>query len=132
MEEVVKIILISAIAIIATAVKLANEAKKKQQTKQTAANQIDTDNTLSSDLGTQQSQQSFLSGDYITPKKRSKKPIAGNNTPATVSTGGDNSPKTPVNSPKTAPNTILGEDFDLAKAVLYSEILTPKFKNDEF
>lgn len=41
-------------------------------------------------------------------------------------------PKKPVNTPKIEPNTIDADEFDLRKAVIYAEIMTPKFKDEEF
>ena len=41
-------------------------------------------------------------------------------------------PKKAVNSPKIAPIEENDTEFDLRKAVIYAEILTPKFKNEEF
>ena len=41
-------------------------------------------------------------------------------------------PKKPVNTPKIEPNTIDEDEFDLRKAVIYAEIMTPKFKDEEF
>ena len=43
-----------------------------------------------------------------------------------------NTPQKAANSPKIAPNPIDEDEFDLRKAVIYTEILTPKFKNEEF
>ena len=45
---------------------------------------------------------------------------------------GSNSPQKGANNPKIAPNPIDEEDFDLRKAVIYAEILTPKFKDEDF
>lgn len=39
--------------------------------------------------------------------------------------------KTAKNTPKTAPNEADEDRFDLEKAVIYSEILTPKFKSED-
>jgi hypothetical protein len=41
-------------------------------------------------------------------------------------------PKKAVNSPKIVPIEENDTEFDLRKAVIYAEILTPKFKNEEF
>lgn len=43
-----------------------------------------------------------------------------------------NPPQKAANNPKIAPNPIDEDEFDLRKAVIYAEILTPKFKNEEF
>lgn len=45
---------------------------------------------------------------------------------------GSNSPQKGANNPKIAPNPINEEEFDLRKAVIYAEILTPKFKDEDF
>lgn len=41
-------------------------------------------------------------------------------------------PKKAVDSPKIDSKTLAEDEFDLAKAVVYSEILTPKFKDEDF
>lgn len=43
-----------------------------------------------------------------------------------------NSPKKPVNTPKIDSNPTDGTEFDLRKAVIYAELMTPKFKDEEF
>ena len=43
-----------------------------------------------------------------------------------------NSPKKPVNTPIIDSNPANDIEFDLRKAVIYSEIMTPKFKDEEF
>lgn len=59
------------------------------------------------------------------PTYKSKKTAKTQATPA-------NTPQKAANSPKIAPNPIDEDEFDLRKAVIYTEILTPKFKNEEF
>lgn len=43
-----------------------------------------------------------------------------------------NSPKKSISTPKIAPKQSDEDAFDLKKAVIYSEILTPKYKDEEF
>lgn len=43
-----------------------------------------------------------------------------------------NTSKKPANSPKIDLNTEDNKDFDLRQAVIYAEILRPKFKDEEF
>ena len=43
-----------------------------------------------------------------------------------------NTPKKPVNTPTIEPNPTIEDEFDLRKAVIYAEIMTPKFKDEEF
>ena len=40
--------------------------------------------------------------------------------------------QSPKNTPKTASDSEDDTTFDLRKAVIYSEILTPKFKEEDF
>ena len=63
------------------------------------------------------------------PKTEEPKPLSLNtkvkHTPAIV-------PKSAKEAPKTAQTGSEEEEFDLRKAVVYSEILTPKFKEEDF
>lgn len=43
-----------------------------------------------------------------------------------------NSSKKPVNTPKIDSNPTDDIEFDLRKAVIYAELMTPKFKDEEF
>ena len=43
-----------------------------------------------------------------------------------------NSSKKPVNTPKIDLNPTDDIEFDLRKAVIYAELMTPKFKDEEF
>lgn len=63
------------------------------------------------------------------PKTEEPKPLSLNTkakrTPAIV-------PKSAKEAPKTAQTGSEEEEFDLRKAVVHSEILTPKFKEEDF
>ena len=128
---IIEIIIIAAIFIVATIIKENNNAKKKKAIQQSAA-QVDVDIISSIDLGTQQtisavthkSNTTHSSKKTTTPKKTQQATNPLTQTPK--------GPKTPANTPKTAPNTINEEEFDLRKAVIYSEILSPKFKDEDF
>ena len=128
---IIEIIIIVTIFIVATIIKENNNAKKKKAIQQSAP-QVDADTISSIDLC---KQQTILT---VTPKSNTthsgKKTATSKKTQQTTNslTQTPKGPKTAVNTPKTAPNTIDEEEFDLRKAVIYSEILTPKFNDEDF
>ena len=128
---IIEIIIIVTIFIVATIIKENNNAKKKKAI-QHSTPQVDVDTISSIDLG---KQQTILA---VTPKSNTthsgKKTTTSKKTQQTTNplTQTPTGPKTAVNTPKTAPNTIDEEEFDLRKAVIYSEILTPKFNDEDF
>lgn len=52
--------------------------------------------------------------------------------PSDVQLPEESRPISHVEAPKTEQSNEIDEEFDLAQAVIYSEILHPKFKDEEF
>lgn len=78
----------------------------------------------------------FISSDDLDNQSEPTTPIEVENTTPQVEEGGrvepQHTPKSREKSPKIEQNREEEERFDLAKAVVYSEILRPKFKDYEF
>ena len=113
--DISNIILIG-IVVVAGIVKIVNTAKN-----QTISTEDITDNTLSNDLDIQTISES---PEVAVPKRDTIIRRANPNRKTTS--------KTVANSPKSIQNSTEEEEFDLKKAVVYSEILTPKFKEEDF
>lgn len=113
--DISNIILIG-IVVVAGIVKIVNTAKN-----QTISTEDITGNTLSNDLDIQTISES---PEVAVPKRDTTIRRANPNRKTTS--------KTVANSPKSTQNSTEEEEFDLKKAVVYSEILTPKFKEEDF
>ncbi len=128
MGTIINILLVICACIVAALLKQNNRQKAAQQPMQP----IDTNTTSSIDL----SGKKPISLTQLTQKQPSSSSI----TTATdtgqqrvnTSTDSTNTPKTAVNSPKISRKSTTEDEFDLRKAVIYSEILTPKFKDEDF
>lgn len=113
--DISNIILIG-IVVVAGIVKIVNTAKS-----QTISDENITDNTSSNNLNTQATSEL---PEAEVPKRDTTIRRANPNRKTTS--------KTVANSPKSTQNSTEEEEFDLKKAVVYSEILTPKFKEEDF
>ena len=128
MGTIINILLVICACIVAALLKQNNRQKAAQQPMQP----IDTNITSSIDL----SGKKPISLTQLTQKQ----PSSSSTTTATdtgqqrvnTSTDSTNTPKTAVNSPKITRKSTTEDEFDLRKAVIYSEILTPKFKDEDF
>ena len=116
--DISNIILIGIVVVagIVKIVKIVNTAKN-----QAISTEDITDNTLSNDLDIQTISES---PEVAAPKRDTTIRRANPNRKTTS--------KTVANSPKSTQNSTEEEEFDLKKAVVYSEILTPKFKEEDF
>lgn len=128
MGTIINILLVICACIVAALLKQNNRQKAAQQPMQP----IDTNITSSIDL----SGKKPISLTQLTQKQ----PSSSSTTTATdtgqqrvnTSTDSTNTPKTAVNNPKITRKSTTEDEFDLRKAVIYSEILTPKFKDEDF
>ena len=116
--DISNIILIGIVVVagIVKIVKIVNTAKS-----QTISDENITDNTSSNNLNTQAASEL---PEVAVPKRDTTIRRANPNRKTTS--------KTVANSPKSTQNSTEEEEFDLKKAVVYSEILTPKFKKEDF
>ena len=113
--DISNIILIG-IVVVAGIVKIANTAKS-----QTISDENITDDTSSNNLNAQAASEL---PEAEAPKR--------NTTIRQTNPNHQTTSKTVANSPKSTQNSTEEEEFDLKKAVVYSEILTPKFKEEDF
>ncbi len=113
--DISNIILIG-IVVVAGIVKIANTAKS-----QTISDKTITDDTSSNNLNAQAASEL---PEAEVPKR--------NTTIRQTNPNHQTTSKTVANSPKSTQNSTEEEEFDLKKAVVYSEILTPKFKEEDF
>ena len=88
----------------------------------TSSNDIDTFTHSTSTFTFTTTSNSAMPGDYTGSNKKSKTAAPKVKTTA----------KSANNAPKTQSNSTDEDSFDLRKAVIYSEILNPKFKEEEF
>ena len=121
MEEIFQIIITTVIIIAATAF---SQLGKKKRTKQETYVPIDEGNTedISSDTLHKISHTPKQSQGFKSAQTKTKK----------AATIDQNSTQTANNTPNNDSNEATQEVFDLRKAVVYSEILSPKFKEEEY
>ena len=128
MGTIINILLVICACIVAALLKQNDRQKAAQQPMQP----IDTNTTSSIDLSDKKP--------ISLTQPTQKQPSSSSTTTATdtgqqrvnTSTDSTNTPKTAVNSPKITRKSTTEDEFDLRKAVIYSEILTPKFKDEDF
>ena len=111
--------IIFSIVMVMLAIRKAFISPMVKNTKDIADN-IDNDNTSSNTL------------DTILTTDNSRTNTAKPKRRQTAASQMTNSPKKSISTPKIAPEQSDEDAFDLKKAVIYSEILTPKYKDEEF
>ena len=132
MEDYLEIIVTAAILIIATTFSQIVKGSKKTSNTQPTDNKVDDLITSSNDIDTfthststftfTTTSDSAMPGDYTGSNKKRKTAAPKVKTTA----------KSANNAPKTQSNSTDEDSFDLRKAVIYSEILNPKFKEEDF
>lgn len=127
-----EIIITTALLILVTIITQSGKKSKTQQKVQAPIDINDIDNTSSDNLS---NTPPATSSDTLTMMRTSlnastatKTPMTKSSTPAQSTTSRQKANNTPKNASKDEDETV----FDLRKAVIYSEILTPKFKEEDF
>ena len=127
-----EIIITTVVLIVVTAITQSRKNTKAQRKIQAPINVDDTDSTLSDTIDT--SNPTTSSNTLITKST----PLHIDNTKAKpkvahrAAAQGAKASQSPKNTQKTASDCEDDTTFDLRKAVIYSEILTPKFKEEDF
>ena len=132
MEDYLEIIVTAVILIITTTFSQIVKGSKKTSNTQptdskvddliTSSNDIDTFTNSTSTFTFTTTSNSAMPGDYTGSNKKRKTAAPKVKTTA----------KSANNAPKTQSNGTDEDSFDLRKAVIYSEILNPKFKEEDF
>ena len=134
MGIIVNIIMIIGACAVAALLKQVNKASATKPAQQPTT-PIDTNTTSSIDLS---GRQTLTIADLLNKLAESEQDNNPEIAPAdhsqeiTPTADDKNTHTTAVDSPKTDSNQPADIEFDLAKAVVYSEILTPKFKDEDF
>ena len=127
-----EIIITTALLILVTIITQSGKKSKTQQKVQAPIDINDIDNTSSDDLSnmtpTTSSDTLTMMGTPLCASTATKTPMTKSSTPAQSTT----SRQKVNNTPKNASNDEDDTEFNLRKAVIYSEILTPKFKEEDF
>jgi hypothetical protein len=127
-----EIIITTALLILVTIITQSGKKSKTQQKAQAPTDINDIDNTSSNDLTNippaTSSDTSTMMGTPLYTSTATKTPMTKSSTPAQSTTSRQKVNNTPKNASKDEDDT----KFDLRKAVIYSEILTPKFKKEDF
>ena len=127
-----EIIITTALLILVTIITQSGKKSKTQQKVQAPIDINDIDNTSSNNFSniapTTSSDTFTMMGTPIYASTATKTPITKSSTPAQSTTSHQKANNTPKNASKDEDDTV----FDLRKAVIYSEILTPKFKEEDF
>ena len=127
-----EIIITTVVLIVVTAITQSGKNTKAQRKIQAPINVDDTDSTLSNTIDTSNP---ATSSNALTTKIA---PLRVDDTKAKTKAAhraaaqGVKVSQSPKNTPKTASDCEDDTTFDLRKAVIYSEILTPKFKEEDF
>ena len=127
-----EIIITTVLLILVTAITQSGKKSKAKQKVQPPINKGNIDTISSDDLG---SITPNTSSNTLTTMATPVDTISATKSTAVKSTTPIQTPKTPQrakNAPKIASNDDDDTTFDLKKAVIYSEILTPKFKEEDF
>jgi hypothetical protein len=127
-----EIIITTALLILVTIITQSGKKYKTQQKVQAPIDINDIDNTSSDDLSNTppatSSDTLTMIGTPLYASTATKTPMTKSSTPAQSTTSRQKTNNTPKNASKDEDDT----EFDLRKAVIYSEILTPKFKDQDF
>ena len=127
-----EIIITTALLILVTIITQSGKKSKAKQKVQAPIDINDTNNTSSNDLSNMASTTSSdaltMMGTPLYASTATKTPMTKSSTPAQTTTSHQKANNTPKNTSKDEDDT----EFDLRKAVIYSEILTPKFKEEDF
>lgn len=127
-----EIIITTALLILVTIITQSGKKSKTQQKVQAPIDINDIDNTSSDDSSNMppatSSDTLTMMGTPLYTSTATKTPMTKSSTPAQSTTSRQKANNTPKNTSKDEDDT----EFDLRKAVIYSEILTPKFKEEDF
>ena len=127
-----EIIITTALLILVTIITQSGKKSKTQQKVQAPIDINDIDNTSSNDLSNvapaTSSDTLTMMGTPLYTSTATKTPMTKSSTPAHSTTSRQKANNTPKIASKDEDDTV----FDLRKAVIYSEILTPKFKEEDF
>ena len=127
-----EIIITTALLILVTIITQSGKKSKTKQKVQAPTDINDIDNTSSNDLSnitsTTSSDTLTMMGTPLYTSTATKTPMTKSSTPAQSTTSRQKANNTPKNASKDEDDT----EFNLRKAVIYSEILTPKFKEEDF
>lgn len=127
-----EIIITTALLILVTIITQSGKKSKTQQKVQAPTDINDIDNTSSNDLSDittiTSSDTLTMMGTPLYTSTATKTPMTKSSTPAQSTTSRQKTNNTPKNASKDEDDT----EFNLRKAVIYSEILTPKFKEEDF
>ena len=127
-----EIIITTALLILVTIITQSGKKYKTKQKVQAPIDINDIDNTSSNDLSNvipaTSSDTLTTLGTPLYASTATKTPMTKSSTPAQSTKSRQKANNTPKNASKDEDNT----EFDLRKAVIYSEILTPKFKEEDF
>lgn len=127
-----EIIITTALLILVTIITQSGKKSKAKQKVQAPIDINDTDNTSSNDLSNTtpitSSDTLTMMGTPLYASTATKTPTTKSSTPVQSTTSHQKANNTPKNTSKDEDDT----EFDLRKAVIYSEILTPKFKEEDF
>lgn len=127
-----EIIITTALLILVTIITQSGKKSKAKQKVQAPIDINDIDNTSSDTLSNippaTSSDTLTIMGTPLYASTATKTPMTKSSTPAQSTT----SRQKVNNTPKNASNDEDDTEFNLRKAVIYSEILTPKFKEEDF
>ena len=127
-----EIIITTALLILVTIITQSGKKSKAKQKVQAPIDINDTDNTSSNDLSNTtpitSSDTLTMIGTPLYASTATKTPMTKSSTPAQTTTSRQKANNTPKNASKDEDDA----EFNLRKAVIYSEILTPKFKEEDF
>ena len=127
-----EIIITTALLILVTIITQSGKKSKAKQKVQAPIDINDIDNTSSNDLSnvppTTSSDTLTMIGTPLYTSAATKTPMTKSSAPAQSTASHQKANNTPKNASKDEDDTV----FDLRKAVIYSEILTPKFKEEDF
>ncbi|MBQ7310736.1 MAG: hypothetical protein IJW88_04325 [Alistipes sp.] len=131
--ELLEIIITTVLILV---VSIISQSGKKKQSKQTTQQTMDMDDRAVTSSNSVDNNTTSTSSNTLTmmgtpvptgqPARRSK------NKKQPTTHNGVIDPQRQNNAPKTDSNEQDDNSFDLRKAVIYSEILTPKFKDEDF
>lgn len=127
-----EIIITTALLILVTIITQSGKKSNAKQKIQAPIDINDIDNTSSNDLSNTtpitSSDTLTMMGAPLYASTATKTPMTNSSTPVQNTTSHQKANNTPKNTSKDEDDT----EFDLRKAVIYSEILTPKFKEEDF